>query len=213
MMSRRHVFTFSATLGVLLMMTQFQNCGPAAQSGARGASSSGSHSADARLVEDFNKVEIQFATAGVQLHDEASEADVSGLCNRSHNGAVLKWTIWAGTGQPLLKGESTCAAGGFDLQLEHLDQVICGVDHQLLVEGDWGGSAFTHLVRRCQPLASEPLPAVAANQPAGTTCALEYVPSGDEPCSQVCYRQGQVMSQVTVERVQCSGLAAKLAGP
>lgn len=214
MLSQRYVSILSLSCLSLLVLFHFQNCAPAKPTSDNSSQQSG---ADARLIEDFNKVEIQFATPEVQLQDAVPAADVSGLCNRSHNGAKLKWTIWASAGTPLLKGEAVCGSGQFNLNIAGLDQMVCGVGHQLVVEGDWGGSAFTHLLRRCEPLASEPAPqGMQQSQPPGTSCALEYVPSDDaqqSPCSMACYRQGQLMSQVFVAREQCADLAARLAGP
>lgn len=176
----------------------------------------GTTGGDARVIEDFNKAEIQFISDDVQVHDEAAQTDVDGLCNRSRNNAGLKWAIYASDKdtKPLVIGESKCERGQFDVKLEGLPDMVCGVKHLLVVEGDWGASTFTHLSRRCQPLAAE-IVAAPQDSPVGTTCSLEYQASTEDGsnCSQVCYRGDKVVMNFPVPAQQCSGIMAKLAGP
>lgn len=211
MWSKRNVSILGISILSLTVLSQFQNCAPAGPPSSQAQSET--HS-DARLIEDFNKAQIQFVANEVQVHDEANSVALTGLCNRAHNGSQLKWTIWASQGSALLKGEGSCSGGQFVLNMDHLSQMVCGVEHQLVVEGDWGGSAFTHVLKRCQPLISEE---VAADEgaPLNTNCAIEYVPTEDavQPCSKVCYRQGLVVSQIFVEPQMCATLTAKLTGP
>jgi|GEM_PF-4003551 len=212
MVSRRNVSILTSLAVVTLLMTQFQNCAPAGVSGDAAATQGG----EVRAIEDWNKAEIQFLQPEVQVHDEAESTGVGGLCNRSHNGAKLRWAIWAGqkTNAPLLSGESSCAAGSFNVDLEELPNLVCGVKHLLIVEGDWGASTFTHVLRRCQPLAAE-LIAAPSEAPMGTQCTLEFAPGSDDgdPCTQVCYRDNKVVMNRAVPADQCSSLATKLAGP
>lgn len=209
-MSRRHVALFSLSALTLLILTQFQNCAPARSVQNATASSGG----QVRLVEDLNKVEIQFATGELQVQDTVATVNIDGLCNRAHNGAKLRWTVWADNGAVLMTGESSCQSGQFELDMSGVDQLVCGVSHQLVVQGDWGGSAFTLMQRRCQPLASESVQPPEGS-PIGTECELEYVAASDvqSQCNQVCYRQGQMMSQTALPVSECSNLAARLAGP
>lgn len=171
---------------------------------------------EVRIVDDWNKVEIQFATPAIQVHDEADSAGVGGLCNRSHNGAQLRWALWADEKShlPLLQGMGQCSGGQFSVQIDQLDNVVCGVPHRLVVEGDWGGIAATQFEKRCQPLASEEV-AAPDSSPAGTDCSLEYVPAGGaaNSCNKVCYRENKVVLNVTVDPQRCSGLIQKLASP
>ncbi|NJL25513.1 MAG: hypothetical protein HC902_10310 [Calothrix sp. SM1_5_4] len=195
-----------------LLLFQFQNCAPAGTS-ASAVSDDGS---DARIVDDWSKTEIQFVAPEVQLHDEALSASVDGFCNRSHNGARLKWTVWADrkAAEPLVSGDSSCRMGQFKVELSELESLVCGVDHLLAVEADWGGVAYSRFIRRCQPLASESLE-VAAAHPVGTRCQLEFSKADDlqAPCREVCYREEKLVSERPVEAVRCSGLAARLTGP
>lgn len=211
MVSQRNVSILTSIAVVTLLLTQFQNCAPAEISVAQSAGSG-----EVRTIEDWNKTEIQFLSPEVQVHDEALNTGVGGLCNRSYSGARLRWAIWAGqkTSSPLLAGESECKGGSFNVDLEELPNLVCGVKHLLVVEGEWGASTFTHVLRRCQPLASE-LVSAPAEAPQGTLCSLEYQPGTDDgaPCAQVCYRDNKVVFNRPLETTQCSGIAAKLAGP
>src|SRR4051812_41616838 len=101
MVSRRNVTILGLSVLSLIVLFHFQNCAPARPAGLTGRAGS-----DARLIDDFNKSEIQFVTPEVQLHDEAVSADISGLCNRSHNGAALRWSLWSSGGDVLARGDS-----------------------------------------------------------------------------------------------------------
>jgi hypothetical protein len=209
---QRNVSIITSVAIVGLLITQFQNCAP-----ANVAEGGNAQNGEVRVIEDWNKAEIQFYANEVQVHDEAESTGVGGLCNRSHNGSQLRWAIWAGQkiNEPLLSGQSNCAAGSFNVGIDELPNLVCGVKHLLIVEGDWGGSTFTHVLRRCQPLAAE-FVAAPSEAPAGTQCSLEYQPAAAEegdPCTQVCYRDNKVVLTRAVPAGQCSSIAAKLAGP
>lgn len=168
------------------------------------------------MVDEWNKSEIQFISEDVQIHDQAAATAVGGLCNRSRSGSHLKWALLSGeqNSKPLAGGESDCHMGNFEVELANLDELDCGVPHLLAVEGEWGGSTYTHVIRRCQPLASEAV-AAPSNSPMGTSCELEYSAASLEqnPCTQVCYRDNKVVMIGAVAPEMCSSLAAKLAGP
>lgn len=194
-----------------LLLSQFQNCAPAG-----GAGSQPGQSGEIRAIEDWNKAEIQFVAPEIQIHDEAEVTDISGLCNRSRNGAGLRWAIWAEQkmNAPMLTGYTRCGSGQFSVTLDELPNMVCGEKHLLVVEGDWGASTFTYVVRRCQPLAAEVVSSPEGS-PQGTMCSIEYQPAIDNPdrCVQVCYRDNKMISSRPATMDQCSGLAAKLAGP
>ena len=212
MANRRHVSIFACIAMTTLILTQFQNCGPANIAAAPATEPGG----EMRTIDDWNKTEIQFVANEVQIHDEAIEAGVEGLCNRRHNGAQLRWAVYADkrSATPMLAGQASCASGQFNVQMAGLENLVCGVKHLLVVEGDWGGSTYTNLLHRCQPLASELLSG-EAGLPGGTECSLEYQVASDEgsSCNQVCYRANKVVMNRAMPAAQCAGIAAKLAGP
>ncbi len=168
-----------------------------------------------RLIDDYSKTEIRFATPAIELHDEVESAIVTGLCSRNRNEAQLNWAVMPeGGGNPLLMGQGLCQSGSFHLELSDLPEISCGVRLLLVVEGDWGGVATAEFERRCQPLAAEEvLP--SESSPIGTVCSIEYQPARDARslCTRVCYRDALVVLEQSVDPAQCSGLAAKLAGP
>lgn len=209
MLAQRNVSILSIAGLTFVILFHFQNCAPAKPMSVSEKSSPG-----ARLVDEYNKAEIQFVANEVQLREDVSSGEVTGLCSRAHNGATLRWALWATSGEIVARGESRCGAGGFAIRLQNLQPLICGVGYKLAIEGDWGGSASTTFAQRCQPLASENLP-VSAGMPYGTECQIEYVPSGESqsPCKQVCYRGNILVSEAPVDAGVCSNLAARLAGP
>jgi hypothetical protein len=212
MLVQRHVLLITAIASTSLILLQFQNCGPASTT----SQASGTTSGDVHLVDDYSKAEIQFVSEDVQIHDEAEQAAVDGLCNRSRSGAQLSWAL-VNEGEatrPLLSGNSLCQSGQFHVQVPELLNLVCGVSHLVVVEGDWGGSTFTHLIRRCQPLASQPLEAPQGT-PYGTECSMEYQPAHEagQQCLKVCYREQKVVLEEALSKDQCSGLADQLAGP
>jgi hypothetical protein len=209
-MSQRKLSILLLSAFGAIVLSQFQNCAPAPSSSI--AAGGPQTDSQVRLIDDLAKAELQFVQSEVQLHDEAPAADVGGLCNRSRNGAKLKWTIVdQDSAKPLMVGESVCERGQFSLNLSALDQMVCGVNHQLVVEGEWGASAHTNFMRRCQPVVSEPVQAPESS-PYGTECSLEYTPGSELACAQVCYRQKTVMQIFELDKSKCSDLAARLAG-
>ena len=210
MVARRNVLMLTSVALCALLIAQFQNCAPTSALPDQTPSVSG----EVRVIDEFNKAEIQFVSEEVQVHDEAEQADISGLCHRTRNGAVLSWSVYASPGdpQPLLHGSSRCGSGRFSVLLPEMPGIVCGVNHLLVVEGEWGASTFTHILRRCQPLAAEEIE-TPLDSPVGTFCSLEYQPALDaaKPCVKVCYRNQMVVSEQSIARGQCSGLAAKLA--
>lgn len=212
MITQRHVLTITSVAITSLLLFNFQNCAPAGNSLGAGTGATG----DARIVDDFSKAEIQFVSEDVQVHDEAAQTEVDGLCNRSHNNARLKWAIYEGENQmkPVQAGESQCARGQFEVALSDLNGLECGRRHLLVVEGEWGASTFTHLSRRCQPLAAEEVEA-PQDSPIGTTCSVEIQSNtiNGSNCTQVCYRGDKVVMSQPVENSMCSNIAAKVAGP
>ncbi len=143
-MKHRNVLVISFILASILL--NFQNCAPAV------APDQVSINDEIRIVDDWSKTEIQFATNEVVVDEEESSAIVSGLCNRKYNRSQLRWAVWLSDGSRMvLIGNSECRSGQFAFDMSDLAQLDCGV-HRLVVEGDWGGTAYTQLEKVCQPL-------------------------------------------------------------
>ena len=209
MVLRRNVLTLASLLIVALVLFHFQNCAPAAKLQASEASGG------VRIVDDFNKAQLQFVSADTEVLEAAAQVDIMGLCTRDHNGARLRWAIWTTdvNSFPLLTGESFCHAGQFSFAVPDLDKVDCGVKHAIVVAGDWGDSSLAHIARRCPSAARQEL-AASDGAPFGTSCALEYSPQSltVPVCAQVCYRAGIVVSSHAEDATRCAALAESLAG-
>lgn len=142
-MKQRNVLLISFMMATILL--NFQNCAPAV---APEASVDG----EVRIIDDWSKAEIQFATTGVVVDEEESSAIVSGLCNRKYNRSQLRWAVWLSDGsRMILIGDSECRSGQFAFDVSNLATLDCGV-HRLVVEGDWGGTAYTQLEKVCQSM-------------------------------------------------------------
>lgn len=104
-----------------------------------------------KIVDDYNKAEIQFATDQVHIQESDSSTIVSGLCNRKFNHAQLRWALWADdeSSRPLMIGDSECRSGQFAFDISNLENLVCGVQHRLVIEGDWGGTAITQFDKIC----------------------------------------------------------------
>lgn len=213
-LSQRNVSLISIFGLTALILAEFQNCAPAG--GPTSSQALTSPSGSVKVIEDLNKSQIQFVIPEFQVEDAAQSVSVDGLCNQSHEGSVLRWTLSVSEGQaPLAEGFSQCQRGQFSVTLQAMDQVVCGEAHRLSLRSDWGDLISTKIIKRCQPLASEKIePPVGF--PAGTECSIEYSASSqslaESPCTQVCYRENIVMSQASVDVSQCSSLIAKLSG-
>ncbi len=151
-MKHRNVLVLSFSLAFLLL--NFQNCAPAV-----GPHTEIGSDGEVRIVDDWSKAEIQFATAEVRIEEEENSAIVSGLCNRKYNQSQLRWALYAeddNSGRAVKVGGSECRSGQFAFDVSNLDVLDCGVAHRLVVEGDWGGMAFTQFEKVCQSLQAGP---------------------------------------------------------
>jgi hypothetical protein len=164
------------------------------------------------IVDDFQK-SLQFVSPEIGIQSDVASTDLSGFCSRSHGEAKLSWSIWSSqkSEHPILTGEASCKSGMFSIQVDQMDQLPCGVGHVVMVQGDWGGSTYANVLRRCVAVASE---AVAAplGSPYGTECSLEYSSNGADSCARVCYRDSKVVFDQALELNQCSKLMSKVAG-
>lgn len=148
-MKHRNVLAISFILATILF--NFQNCAPAIAPTADLADG------EVRIVDDWSKAEIQFATEEVRIEEEEASAIVSGLCNRKYNNAQLRWALYADeSGRAVKVGSAECRSGQFAFDVSNLDNLDCGISHRLVVEGDWGGMAFTQFEKVCQSLQAGP---------------------------------------------------------
>ena len=210
MITKRHISAVSLSAILGLCLTQFQNCAPARAVSAADATTDYT---DARVGVDARSTDLMFALSKVEVRDDASSASVGGLCDRAHDGAGLKMSVVDGAAA-VQTAEGSCVRGQFQIQLADLGDMVCGVPHQLVVEGEWGASASVKLVRRCQPVISQVVD--AADSPYGTSCELEYSPAVSaegSTCQRICYRQDQVINSTAVDAASCAAMATQLAGP
>lgn len=208
MYTRRNVFTVLWIIGLPVLLSGYQNCAPSGGAGVNAGSGS-----EVGIVDEFNKASIQFVTPEIDVQSEVFATDLSGFCSRQHTDAQLKWAIWSPqkSEHPVLSGLGNCQGGEFVLKVDQLDQIPCGVQHTVLVEGDWGGSTYARVSRRCLPLASRDV-AAPAGSPHGTQCALEYASGAAQDCRRICYRDSKVIFNQALESSQCSDMTADLAG-
>lgn len=210
MLARRHVSILTIAGLLTLVLTQFQNCAPSTPM------QTDSSSGQVKIVDEYNKSDVQFVSEDVQARDDVAAVDVDGLCSREHNGQRLHWRLSGDdpSAQPLIEGSATCKSGQFQVNVEDLEHLDCGNSHLVVVESDWGASGYTRLTRRCQPLVSQEV--VAPEQsPYGTSCSLEYNAGvgSAQACQKVCYRDGKMVTSQAVDVGQCQPMVAKLAGP
>lgn len=209
MNSRRHnALSLILFIVVPILLFQFQNCAPSHVSASSAAAGGGIDTVPE------GKAQLQFVTPTVQVQDDTAGTDIDGFCDANHSGSALQWTLADQSGAVILSGTSECQGGQFVVNLVGLNELVCGVDEVLTVQGSWGASNSSTLTRRCQPVASMNV-ATPANSPEGTSCDVEYSPGSeaDQQCTQVCYRDSKVVLSLSLDLNQCSSLAAGLAGP
>jgi hypothetical protein len=207
-MTKKHVSVVSVSAMLALLLTQFQNCAPARS--VAGADATTDYTDSRVSMDGVGTKDIAFALSKVELRDDATSAAVGGLCDRSHEGAHLSLSVVDGA-QAIDSAVGTCTKGQFSIDLSNVESLVCGVPHQLVVEGDWGGSAAVQFERRCQPVMSQVVD--PGDSPAGTLCQLEYAPAAAAGCQRVCYRLDQVINTTVVDADQCHQMATQLAGP
>lgn len=206
-MSRsRSIVLFLSLFGIPTLLLGFQNCAP------NNKALSVNDSTNVGIVDDFQK-SLQFVSPEIGVQSEVASTDLSGFCARSHGEAELSWSIWSSqkSEHPILSGKANCKSGLFSIQVDHMDKIPCGVGHVVMVQGDWGGSTYANVVRRCVPLASESV-APPQGSPYGTECSMEFTAGEESGCSRVCYRDNKVVFNQRLDVNQCSGLLSKVAG-
>jgi hypothetical protein len=205
-MIRRYVLSSIVFIFLPILLMGFQNCAPS------GINSSTAADGTVHLVDGTNK-QLQFVTAEVQVQDEAAAVTVDGFCNSTNDGAGLQWSLTSDSGTILLSGTSACRSGEFVLNLQGLDNVVCGVAQTLVVQTSSGATGSSNFTRRCQPVASVPVP-TPVDSPVGTQCELDYTPGdgADAQCVQVCYRASILVSLQDLDVSQCSSVKASMAG-
>ena len=210
MVMRRHVLTLASLLLCTLVLFHFQNCAPSGKFPVSDTAGGG-----VRIIDDLDKAQLQFVNPDIGVQGAVLTTEITGLCNRDHSGARLRWAVWAGEESPLpvMTGDSYCHNGQFNFEVGDMEQMVCGVKHAIVAAGDWGSSTMATITRLCPPLASYAL-AAPQGSPFGTSCALEYNPGNESLsiCTKVCYRDGKVVSSVAEEVSSCNALASGIVG-
>lgn len=186
----------SASLGLLALVIQFQNCAP---SGAPGESDE--FASEVRVIDDWGQKAIVFPEEMVQLHDETLEFLAQGLCPRKGE-ASLKWTLQSEAGA-VREGEAACEMGGFQISLENMDQLECGVHYVLHVSNAGGQQAETWVSRKCPPLLAQQS---YSNPDSGEACFFELETSPlslDPVCYEACYIGDKLAYRESTHRSQC----------
>jgi hypothetical protein len=198
----KHIVLFLSLFGIPTLLLGFQNCAP-----TKSVSGNSVSGGTVGIADDFNKTALQFVTPEIDVQSDVDATSLSGFCERAHDNSQLSWAIWSDqrSASPVLSGQASCRSGQFSLQVDQMDQLPCGTDHIVMVQGDWGGSTYAHVIRRCVPLASEAM-APPSDSPYGTECALEYNSGQNFSCNRVCYRDNKVVLNQALDLNQCSSL-------
>lgn len=175
-------------LSLALVMTQFQNCaGPQNYTNNNGT---------VHLIEGSG---MYFATPDAHVSEAATSVQLSGICDRSHNGQSYNWSVTvASGGASVASGNGVCAGGQFSLDVTTSQNVVCGVPYLVNVTNSWGGSAQMTVDKLCEPLASADLGNAAADNGQPQSCQLEYRTTSDGSdqglCQAVCFRNNIMSS-------------------
>ncbi|MGE0763722.1 MAG: hypothetical protein AB7N80_10630 [Bdellovibrionales bacterium] len=139
----------SVTLGLSLLMTQFQNCAPAGQGALAGISTD--ESPEVRVIEDWNTQKVDIFNSVVQANPEDTGVAVTGFCDRqmaSHE--PMSWHVsMPQDEEAVLAGAVSCQRGGFSVQITELNQLRCGMAYNLEVRTLDGEVDQAVLIRNC----------------------------------------------------------------
>ena len=184
-------------LGILLLL-QFQNCSPV--NGQLSADNGVALLPDARISDDWRTNPLMFSYKNLEVAEELSLNNFYGLCLRQTTDQPLTWTLKE-DGQEVLQGSSTCSHGNFQIQIDDLQSLPCGIPHQLTVrDAALVASGSMTVTRRC--------PAIQRVEETNG-CARERVlnPQGHAACEYVCYDHGVVVQKEPLSLDLCPAVA------
>lgn len=187
----------SASLGLLALVIQFQNCSPA---GSLGGETQGFND-EVRVVDDWNKKPLSFPESLVQLHDETTDFVAQGLCPRKGE-ALIQWVLFDGT-KSVLDGETQCEMGGFQIPVADMSKLKCGVEYDLQAFNSKGEQTSMIVSRKCPPLMAQEN---FSNKASAEACYLELdrSPYFVEPvCFEACYVGNRLAYRETTQRGRC----------
>jgi hypothetical protein len=163
------------------------------------------------LIDGYsnNQAGLQFATPDVHVAEQASQVQLGGLCDQSHDGQAFNWAVTV-SGSTFASGSGACAHGQFSIDFSTVSSLVCGVPYQVEVSASWGGSAQMTIDKLCEPLASTNLSNPPPNYGQPQSCQLEYRMSGDGSdqglCQAVCFRNNILSSQEIRPLDECESL-------
>lgn len=194
MLNKRMIAPMAISAGMLILLSQFQNC----------ASIPASANIESKPTGTFT-----FSHRHLEVYDEASAISLTGTCERASEGANLQWNLLnnQGSPEPMATGDTACVNGSFQFTVSLKDDMICGLDHVVRLQSPRGEQVELEIIKRCQPLASMKLPG---------QCELEFnlksEDTGGRVCEKVCYSANRLVSSELRLAEECESLASTLAG-
>ena len=211
MIKRGRVATTVLGVGLVVLMTQFQNCASAPAVEIDTPEEALSLSAQA---PDLAFSQTQFIAS-----DIASRVQLDGICSSAHDGAEIEWSLLTNesSDRPVETGKAVCELGRFHVQVLLSEKVDCDLEHVVVAMAGWGSTSRSHLTKRCQPLASQKIsPDLHGKNEPQIECNLDYnIDSqrlGARLCEKVCYQNNRLVSLQVLPQQECQSLASILSG-
>lgn len=197
-------------VSTFFVLTPFQNCSTAPRLKR-------AESDPLRSFETASENQFLFHQAKWVASDSARAIRLEGACSKDFSGSRLQWSLQSDdlAAQALETGEASCHNGRFDFQVALSEDVICDLDHVVVVKSDWGASIQSVIAKRCQPLASAKVS--PSEGLANADCELNYNLKSNSPgereCSRLCFQSGRLVSEELRPASDCQPLASTLSGP
>jgi hypothetical protein len=212
--------TWLASIGILglLMLFSHQNCAPTGHSVANAANGAGLVGAPSApdapvsiIDESKSAMHVSFSAKAVEIHAQANEVQLDGLCGVNQEGSVLAWHANAinsdgSEGSEFARGFADCSAGVFKVQLSPTQDLACDQKYQVTARLGLGAAGEVVLTRRCAAAnIADGTSFKAAVVPAGTDASCVLEKSSPSSCSVVCYSEdGVVRGEKSLDANSCS---------
>lgn len=135
------VLIFAALSGVLL---NYQNCGSQKNAlDGSGDVASIREDGEMDIIDPMNIGGIQFVQTKATLTSQDTALTALGTCSDEQDGAILSWKVFDADGTQLLQGKSPCDHGTFQVVLDGVEELECGVE--LSLKAVLGSKAKTEL--------------------------------------------------------------------
>ena len=138
-------------IGVMsLMMGGFQNCAeqpmPFEEGNLRGGNLD-----MVQVVDQWSEHKLKFVESEVTVDEDEQQVMLHGFCHRQlADGENFVWDLVDSSGEDVITdGNSLCTGGGFQVELENVNDLNCDESYEIHVQSEDGEQDVMYLTKNC----------------------------------------------------------------